>query len=75
MIPNDPIVVNKKVPPALRDAIQRFFTGLATRAPADFERVVGPLDEQVQGWVRTDARDYDPVRAWVTALERAERGK
>lgn len=74
MIPNDPIVVHKRLSAALRQSIQRFFEGVAMRPPAEFERIVGPLDEQVQGWVRTDARDYDPVRAWVSALERAERG-
>jgi phosphonate transport system substrate-binding protein len=73
-IPNDPIVVHKRLAPVVREAIQRFFEGVSGRQPAEFEHLVGPLDEQVQGWVRTDARDYDPVRAWASALERAERG-
>ncbi|MEB3221180.1 MAG: phosphate/phosphite/phosphonate ABC transporter substrate-binding protein [Candidatus Sericytochromatia bacterium] len=73
-IPNDPIVVHKRLPASVRAAIQQFFEGLSARPADEVARLVGPLDEQVQGWVRTTSADYDPVRAWASALERAERG-
>ncbi|MEB3198152.1 MAG: phosphate/phosphite/phosphonate ABC transporter substrate-binding protein [Candidatus Sericytochromatia bacterium] len=73
-IPNDPIVVHRRLPAPLRLAVQRFFETLAAQPPEAVARVVSPLDEQISGWVHTEASDYDPVRAWTSALERAERG-
>lgn len=59
-IPTDPVLVRTGLPLSLRLHIADFFSEAARRS--DGRDLFASLDKDLQGWVRTDAKDYESLR-------------